>query len=258
MTGGTALVTGAARGIGYAIALRLAEDGWSVMMSDRSDDVESAAATLSGKTGNANVAGARSDVTLESDVEALVAATVDRFGGLDLLVVNAGIGGDADHLADLQAEAFDLVIAVNLRGAFLSLRAAAKIMRGQGSGSIVTVSSVYGRIPVAGTAAYSASKAGLVAMTKTAALELGPSGITVNAISPGYIDTPMRWDALRNRAKLAGTTADELYANDIASVPLRRYGTGADVAGAVAFFAGKDSRYITGHVLELTGGQPLQ
>ena len=95
-------------------------------------------------------------------------------------------------------------------------------------------------------------------MTKTAALELGPSGITVNAISPGYIDTPMRWGALRNRAELTGTTADELYAKDIESVPLRRYGTGADVAGAVAFFAGKDSRYITGHVLELTGGQPLQ
>jgi 3-oxoacyl-[acyl-carrier protein] reductase len=257
MTGGIALITGAARGIGYAIAQRLAEDGWAVMLGDRSDDVESAAVTLSQETGNARVTGARCDVTDEDAVEALVASVVDRFGALDLLVVNAGIGGGADHLTELSTEAFDTVISVNLRGAFLSVRAAAKVMQLQGSGSIVTVGSVYARVPVEGSSAYSASKAGLIAMTKTAALELAPFGITVNVIAPGYIDTPMRWDALRNRARLTGTTAEDLYADDVASVPLRRYGTGADVAGAVAFFAGSDSRYVTAQVLELTGGRPL-
>lgn len=153
------------------------------MLGDRSDDVENAAAALSQESGNARVVGARCDVTDEDEVEALVASVVDRFGALDLLVVNAGVGGGADHLTELSTEAFDTVIGVNLRGAFLSVRAAAKVMRLQGSGSIVTVSSVYARVPVEGSAAYSASKAGLIAMTKTAALEPAPIGITVNAHS---------------------------------------------------------------------------
>lgn len=253
-----ALVTGAARGIGYAVARRLADDGWSVMLSDQTDAVHAAATKLAKDTGQGGIRSVRCDVRSETEVDELVAVTVHQLGGLDLVVVNAGIGGGSVHLADLSADEFDSVIAVNLRGSFLTVRAAARFMRQQRRGSIVTIGSVYGRVPVPGVAAYSASKAAVVALTKTTALELGPYGIRVNAIAPGYIATPMRWDALQSRAEQFGVDPDELYAEDVASVPLRRYGTGADVAGSVVFLAGKDAGYITGHVIDLNGGLSLR
>jgi 3-oxoacyl-[acyl-carrier protein] reductase len=251
---GVAVVTGAARGIGYAVAHRLVSDGWSVVISDKESAVHAAAARLGEDVPGGAILGLRCDVLDPVQVGDIVTRTRERFGSLELVVANAGVGGGNDHLADLTLESFDQVVAVNLRGCFLTVRAAARIMREQRRGSIVMVGSVYGRVPVPGAAAYSAAKAGVTSLTKTAALELGPYGITVNAVAPGFIDTPMRWAALESRAEASAADAGDLYAHDIGTVPLRRYGTGADVAGAVAFLAGEDARYITGHVIDVNGG----
>jgi NAD(P)-dependent dehydrogenase (short-subunit alcohol dehydrogenase family) len=173
------------------------------------------------------------------------------------VVVDAGIGGGSTEVADTPVSEFDAVVDVNLRGAFLTARAAARVLRREGRGSIVVIGSMYGRVPVPGAVAYSASKAAIVSVVKTAALELGPHGVRVNAVAPGYIDTAMRRDALRYRADRLGVPVEQLYAADVAAVPLRRYGTGADVAAAVAFLAGDDAAYVTGQVIDVTGGVSL-
>lgn len=253
----TALVTGATGGIGRAVTRRLGADGWSVMLSDRTAQVEQVRAELASEAVPGSYRARACDVRSAAEVDDLIAATRNGDDRLDLVVVNAGIGGGSDQLVDLGEAELDAVLAVNLTGGFLTMRAAARVMRAQGSGAIVVVSSLYGQRPVAGAAGYSASKAAVEAMTKTAALELGPCGVRVNAIAPGFVDTTMRWDALRSRAERNGTTADELYQADIERVPLRRYGTGDDVAGSVAFLAGPDAGYITGHVIDLSGGLSL-
>ena len=253
----TALVTGAATGLGEGIARRLAADGWAVALVDVdpavADTAERIAAAL-------DLPGGRllplvADVTDADGVADAVSAAVEAFGRLDLAVANAGVGGPSSHVVDLALADWERVLAVNLTGVFLTCRAAARVMRGAGRGCIVTIASIYGQDPVAGAAAYGASKAGVEALTRSLALELAPDGIRVNAISPGNMATEMHWDDLRSRAAAAsGRRFEDEVAAARAAVPVGRHGTGADIGAAVAFLASDDAAYITGHTLAVNGG----
>jgi NAD(P)-dependent dehydrogenase (short-subunit alcohol dehydrogenase family) len=253
---GAALVTGAAAGLGEGIARRLGRDGWSVLLFDVSESVSDTAAALVAdlELPEGRLIAIVGDVRNEDQVEAAVAAAVNRFGGLDLAVANAGVGGVEVDLVDLEARDFDDIIAVNLRGVYLTCKAAGRVMRSDGGGSIVTISSIFAQDPFPRTAAYSASKAGVIALTEALALELAPHGVRVNSIAPGYMATEMQWAGLRARAAHAGITFEEERKRVVAMVPLGRHGTGNDVGAAVAFLASDDSSYITGHTLGVNGG----
>ena len=237
-----AVVTGAGRGLGKAIALRLASMGARVVLNDipGSDAVDGALEEFLAKGHEAAVS--KGDVRDEAYVRSLVKSTLERFGSLDVLVNNAGITRDKP-LAMMSEQDWDDVIGINLKGAFLCTKAAAKAMIRQRSGAIVNIASVAGVMGNPGQANYSASKAGLIGLTKTTAKELAPRGITCNAVAPGFIVSKMT-DALPQKAKDAF----------LSGIPLGRFGTAEDVAGAVAFLASGAAAYITGHVLHIDGG----
>lgn len=237
----TALVTGSARGIGKAIAYRLGAEGAKVVISDVLFDLASATAEEFRSAGFEALA-VRADVTKSDDVALLVEETVTRFGALDIVVNNAGITRDTLLLRMSEAD-WDLVLNINLKGAFLMTQAAAKVMIKQRSGRIINISSVVGRMGNAGQANYASSKAGLLGLTKSAAKELASRGITVNAVAPGYIATEMT-EKLSDAAK-------EAFLNNI---PLKRPGTPDDIAGVVAFLASEDAAYLTGQVIGVDGG----
>lgn len=251
-----ALVTGAAAGLGEGISRRLAADGWAVALLDVSPAVVTTAEHLATEL---DLPGGRllpivADVADAAAMDDAVAAVVDAFGRLRLAVANAGIGGPSSEVADLTDADWDRVLAVNLRGAFLTCRAAARVMREARAGSIVTVASLFGRDPIAGGAAYCASKAGVEALTRSLSLELAPYGVRVNAISPGNMATEMHWEELRARAADSGRSFELEFEAARRDVPLGRHGTGADIGAAVAFLASDDASYITGHTLSVNGG----
>jgi NAD(P)-dependent dehydrogenase (short-subunit alcohol dehydrogenase family) len=246
-----ALVTGAARGLGAAIAARLAADGAAVALVDVAPDVERFAAALGG-------VGLVGDVSDERDVERFVAAAREAIGGLDVVVSNAGIGGPSTEVVDTGVADFRRVLDVNLVGPFLVARAAARVMIAQGTGgAIVKLGSMIGQHGVAGAAAYCASKGGVALLSHSLALELAPHGIRVNTIAPGNMATEMHWDALHARAGALGVAFAELREDVRASVPLARHGTGEDVAGAVAWLASPDAAYVTGQTIGVNGGVVL-
>jgi 3-oxoacyl-[acyl-carrier protein] reductase len=234
-----ALVTGASRGIGRAIAEHLAAAGATVVAAD----LASADATVEA----IGAAGGRAEavsmnVTDAESVKAAVAGVVDRLGRLDILVNNAGITRDTLVLR-MKREEWDAVVQTNLTGAFLCAQAALRPMLKQQAGRIVNIASVVGQSGQAGQANYAASKAGLIGFTKALALEVASRNITVNAVAPGYIETDM------TRA-LPAETREAL----LARVPLKRAGTAEDIARAVRFLASDEASYITGHVLAINGG----
>jgi NAD(P)-dependent dehydrogenase (short-subunit alcohol dehydrogenase family) len=251
-----ALVTGAAAGLGEGIVGRLAADGWAVTLVDVSPSVAATAERLTAALGlpTDRLLPQVLDVADADAVEAAFVRAEATHGPLDLVVANAGIGGPSDDVADLAEADFDRVIAVNLRGAFLTCRAAARRMRQARAGSIITIASLFGRDPVPHGAAYCASKAAVEAMSRSLALELAPVGVRVNIISPGNMATEMHWEELRYRAALSGRTADEELELARRDVPLGRHGTGSDIGAAVAFLASDDAAYITGHTLNVNGG----
>lgn len=234
----------------------MARDGWRLALLDRDPRVGETARRIADEFGltDESVRGDRCDVTDEADVERAVDAVVKAFGRIDLAVANAGTAGQEIDLVDQTPAGFDGIIAVNLRGVFLTCRAVGRLMREARSGSIVTISSIFGQEPFASAAAYSASKAGVIALTQALALELAPCGVRVNSVSPGYIRTEMLDGSQRGRARRAGLTFDEEGARVDRLVPLGRHGTGDDIAGAIAFLASDDAAYITGHTLGVTGG----
>ncbi len=236
------VVTGSARGIGRAIAEQFAAAGASVVVSDLDQaTVEKTASEIGGKT-----IGIVANVTDSEGLESLFKATKEKFGSLDILVNNAGITRDT-LMIRMDEKDWDLVLDINLKGAFLATKLAAKIMMKQRSGRIVNISSVVGLTGNAGQTNYSASKAGLLGFTRSAAKELASRGITVNAVAPGFIQTEMT-EALSDAAK-------EKF---LQNIPLKRPGTPLDVARAVMFFASKDAEYITGQVVAVDGGLTMQ
>jgi NAD(P)-dependent dehydrogenase (short-subunit alcohol dehydrogenase family) len=257
-----AIVTGAARGVGAAVAGRLARDGADVVLLDVSAGVTATADRLAGGAGGAGgAAGGRVAVGLVADVsdEMASAAAVERavrtLGGVDVLVNNAGIGGPDTDVAGTSLAEFRRVLDVNLTGTFLMCRAVAAVMIGQGSGgAIVNMGSVFGQQGVAGGAGYCASKAGVALLTHSLALELAPHGIRANTIAPGNMATEMHWDEIRSRAARSGTAFDEQVEMVKAAIPLGRHGTGDDIAGVVAWLVSPDASYVTGQTIGVNGG----
>ena len=238
----TAVVTGASRGIGRAIALELASKGVRVVInyngsSDRAKEVQK---EIQENGGQAEVR--QWNVADHGACEAAVREIVKEFGSIDILVNNAGITKDGLMLR-MKDEDFDRVIQTNLRGAFVCVREAAKIMSKNRRGRIVNISSVVGQMGNAGQVNYAAAKAGLLGLTKSCAKELAARNITVNAVAPGFIETDM-----------TAALSDEVRAAYAEAIPLKRMGTAQEIADAVSFLVSDKAAYITGQVLGVNGG----
>ncbi|MCJ7642479.1 MAG: 3-oxoacyl-[acyl-carrier-protein] reductase [Desulfobacterales bacterium] len=236
-----ALITGAAQGIGKAVTLVLARHGADVVVADVNIEKAQETAREVEALGRAAMA-VRVDVTHLEDVEKMVEAAVQRFGKIDILVNNAGIARDKLILR-MTEEDWDTVLNVNLKGTFNCTKTVIKYMSKQRSGKIVNIASVVGMMGNPGQANYSASKAGVIGLTKTVAREFAARGINVNAIAPGYIQTPMT-EVLPEKAK------EELKR----LIPMKRLGQPEDVAHAVLFLVSEVSSYITGNILNVNGG----
>jgi 3-oxoacyl-[acyl-carrier protein] reductase len=241
--GKTAVITGGAGGLGLAMAHTLLDEGANVVLTDVSPDaLERAVADLDRPERTATALGSASD---PEAVSAAAAVALESFGSLDVWVNNAGFTRDAT-MRKMTLEDFDSVIDVHLRGAWLGTREAARIMRERGSGSIINVSSISGKVGNIGQTNYSAAKAGIVGLTKAAAKEVGFAGVRVNAIQPGIISTPMT-DAM----------PDRIRESRLAEVPLGRFGQPSEVANVVLFLASDLSSYLTGIVIEISGGRNI-
>ncbi|MDV2990183.1 MAG: 3-oxoacyl-ACP reductase FabG [Dehalogenimonas sp.] len=244
LTGKTAVVTGAGRGIGRAVALRLAAEGASMVLNSLSDSAANVAAEITAAGGQA--VAVRGDVSKTEEVTALIESAVTAFGRLDILVNNAGVTRD-NLLLRMSEEDWDAVLDTNLKSVYLCCRAALKpLLKSRDSGRIINISSIIGLSGNAGQVNYAASKAGIIGLTKSLAKELASRRITVNAVAPGFIVTDMT----------AGMNEEAREAL-VKRIPLGSLGTPEDVAAAVAFLASEEARYITGQTLTVDGGMTL-
>jgi NAD(P)-dependent dehydrogenase (short-subunit alcohol dehydrogenase family) len=252
LEGKVALVTGAASGLGAETARRLAREGASVLLTDVTVEAGQAVADeIAGAGGRA--AFTAHEVTCESDWENAVAGAVKRFGRLDVLVNNAGIGGGRHDLMTHTLEDWRRVLSVNLDGVFLGLRYAGPAMAASGGGSVINLSSIMGKVAMPGLAAYCASKGGVLLLTKAAALEWAPHNIRVNSVHPGFIDTPMVANGLRQAENGA-----EMREMIISRHALQRLGEPREIADAVVFLASDESSFMTGSELVVDGGYTAQ
>lgn len=246
--GKAAIVTGGAMGIGAAITTRLAEAGAAVLIADVNEEEARRTAARIGETGSQVVA-FRANMSQVGDIRAMVAATVERFGRLDVLVNNAGIFPFTPAL-EMTEEQWDRVLDVNLKGAFFAAQAAARAM--VAGGRIVNIASIDGLHPTGYLAHYDASKGGLVMLTRSLALELGPRGIAVNAIAPGSINTP----GAATTAALSGNSAIAME-GFLKRIPLGRVGEPDEIAKVALFLASGAADYITGELIVVDGGYLL-
>lgn len=245
LAGKVALITGAARGIGRAIAETLAQRGADIVMADRNIDQAVVTAQEIAAASGRRVVAFRVDVADSASVKAMVEQALAQFNHIDILVNNAGV--TRDNLIMRMDEAdWDLVIDINLKGVFNCSKALVRPMMKQRSGRIINISSVSGLAGQAGQANYSSSKAGVIGLTKALARELGSRQITVNAVAPGFIPTELTKDL-----------PEELKTESLKAIPLGRWGTPQEIASAVAFLASDEAGYITGHVLSVDGGMVM-
>ena len=252
LSGKVVLVTGAARGIGRAIAERLARDGADVALADvRADRLEEGVAAVEGHGGRAIALFA--DVTRKAEVDAMVESTVDRLGGIDALFSNAGVI-EVEPFLEAKEASWDRIMAVNAKGVFLCGQAAARAMIPRKGGCIVNIASIASRIGIPDMAAYSASKAAVVSLTRSMALALAPHRIRVNAVAPGIVDTDMWAKIDAQRAALANVAPGEPMRRRVASIPLGRAVTPDEVASLAVFFLGPDAQCITGQTCAVDGG----
>lgn len=243
--GKTAVVTGGSRGIGKAVCLELAKCGANIVLCYAGKEAAAAETAAACEALGVSACTVRCDVSNGEEVKALIDTAVRTFGRIDILVNNAGITRDG-LLMTMKEEAFDAVVDTNLKGSFLCMKAVVRTMMKQRYGRIVNLSSVVGLRGNAGQVNYSASKAGVIGMTKSAAKELASRGITVNAVAPGFIDTDMT-------AALPETARTSL----LAGIPVGRLGAAEEVAKTVAFFASDEAAYVTGQVLAVDGGMSM-
>src|ERR1700758_1666231 len=243
LSGRTAIITGGAQGLGFAIAERFVAEGARVVIGDLDGAaIQAATERLAGEDVAVAV---RCDVTRAGDVDDLVFTAVERFGGLDVMVNNAGITRDAT-MRKMTEEQFDQVIAVHLKGTWNGMRSAAAIMRENKRGAIINMSSVSGKVGMVGQTNYSAAKAGIVGMTKAAAKELAYLGVRVNAIAPGLI-----------RSAMTEAMPQRIWDEKVAEIPMGRAGEPSEVATVALFLASDLSSYMTGTVMEVTGGRHI-
>ena len=241
-TGRTAVVTGGSRGIGRAICLELARRGANVVFSYAGNTAAAEATRKELEALGVQTRAVQGSVADPAAVKTLIDTAVKELGSLDILVNNAGITKDGLMLR-MKDEDFDRVIQTNLRGAFVCVREAAKIMTRQRHGRIINISSVVGQMGNAGQINYASAKAGLIGLTKSAAKELAGRNVTVNAVAPGFVETDM-----------TASLPDDVRAAYIDAIPLKRLGTPQDIADAVAFLASPGAGYITGQVIAVNGG----
>ena len=246
LEGKSAVITGAASGIGRATSLLFAEHGANVIVVDRSADVQATADAINKAGGQALARVA--DVSKEAEVEAFIQAAVSEFGGLDIVYANAGVSGGAPRYDDLTAADWMTILSINLIGPFLAIKYAARVMVPRGKGAIICTASVAGLRSGAGGPPYSASKAGVISLVQTSANQFAGSGIRINAICPGLIETGMT-QPIFERARAHGSEAKIGQLN-----PLRRYGVASEIAHAALFLASDDASYVNGQALAVDGG----
>ncbi|WP_252231314.1 3-oxoacyl-[acyl-carrier-protein] reductase [Clostridium sp. ZBS15] len=245
LKGKCAIITGAARGIGKAIAFKLASLGANIVLNYRSSEEEAKIVASEIEKMGVEVLTVKGDISKLEDVENIISEAKSKFGIIDIIVNNAGITKDTLILR-MKEKDFDDVIDVNLKGVFNCLKSITPVMVRQKYGKIINISSVVGVAGNAGQVNYAASKAGVIGMTKSLAKELGARGINVNAVAPGFIETDMT-------SVLGEKVKEEAKKN----IPLKRFGTPEDVAGVVAFLASENSNYVTGQVINIDGGMVM-
>lgn len=241
----TAVVTGSSRGIGRAIALRLAAGGANIVVNYRGNEAAANEVVNEIKANGGKAVAVQADVSQVNEAQALIDAAKKAFGRIDILVNNAGTTRDT-LLMRMSEDDWDLVIDTNLKGSFNCIKAASRQMMRQRYGRIVNITSVAGLVGNPGQANYASAKAGLIGLTKTVAKELGSRGITCNAVAPGLVPTD-----------LTASLSDELIQAALERTPLGRIGTGEDMASAVAFLASDEAGFVTGQVLAVDGGLAL-
>jgi meso-butanediol dehydrogenase/(S,S)-butanediol dehydrogenase/diacetyl reductase len=266
--GKVAVVTGVGRtsGIGAGISLRLAREGANVVISDICADLKDAPGYGMGSWDQLNstaksiralgvrCAAERCDVTKSDEVEALFEKTSSEFGGIDILINNAGGNPGSGPILMMEESAWRKTLEINATGAFLCAKAAAQRMVARGGGKIVNLSSRTAKTPAPYLAAYIAAKQAVIGLTKAMALELAPFKINVNAVCPGFIDTDLTREGHAKQADALGIPIDQIVNEKVKVIPLGRPGTPEDVAGVVAFLCSDDAAYMTGQALNITGG----
>ncbi|GAA4264452.1 SDR family oxidoreductase [Frondihabitans peucedani] len=250
------LITGGGSGLGRAAAVRLAGEGAKLALVDTSEaGLAATKAAVLEKVPETEILTTLADVSKEADVDAYVAATLERFGRIDGFFNNAGIEGRQNLTEDFTADEFDRVVAINLRGVFLGLEKVLKVMREQGSGYVVNTASVGGITGIGNQSGYAAAKHGVVGLTRNSGIEYGQYGIRINAIAPGAIWTPM----VENSMKQLDAENPRKAAEEFIQVnPTKRYGEADEIASVVAFLLSDDASYVNAAVLPIDGGQSIK
>ena len=240
------IITGAGSGIGKATALKFAQDGAKILVSDINEKGGQETVSLIQEKGGKAIF-LKADVSRDEEVRALINTCITEFGSLDILINNAGIGHPPVLIEQIEDKDWDKVVSVNQSGVFYGMRAALKIMREQKKGSIVNVSSMAGRLASPRGAGYSASKFAVIGLTKAAAVEYGKYGIRVNAICPSFIETPLVED-------LFDISPAQFKEQTIQAVPLKRLGTSDEIANAICWLSSAEASYLNGVALPVDGG----